>query len=145
MIWTIILCNLDCGRLDRIGFVTEKAIADLRVLVSGHTRMALGNTRMSWLIRVWRRPYAYGRKRWYFERKLVSVGTRKGRLLRVAYAYGIGDTRMSWARKCAIRVWEWAIRVWSWPGLGNTRMAWAVRVWAELGFSWTVVVQFLVV
>ena len=48
MIWTIILCNLDCGRLDRIGFVTEKAIADLRVLVSGHTRMALGNTRMRW-------------------------------------------------------------------------------------------------
>ncbi|KAI5440099.1 hypothetical protein KIW84_025451 [Lathyrus oleraceus] len=27
---------------------------------SGHTRMALGNTRMIWLVRVWRRPYAYG-------------------------------------------------------------------------------------
>ena len=114
-------------------------------LVSGHTRMALGNTRMRCWYAYGGKPYAYGRKRWHFERKLVSGGTRKGRLLRVAYAYGIGDTRMSWARKCAIRVWEWAIRVWSWPGLGNTRMAWAVRVWAELGFSWTVVVQFLVV
>ena len=41
-----------------------------------------------------------------FERALVSVGTRNGKLLRVAYAYGIGGTRMSWARKCAIRVRE---------------------------------------
>jgi hypothetical protein len=62
MIWTIILCNLDCGRLDRIGFVTEKAIADLRVLVSGHTRMALGNTRMSCLVRVWRGLTRMGEK-----------------------------------------------------------------------------------
>jgi hypothetical protein len=29
-----------------IDLVAEKAIADLRILGSGHTRMALGNTRM---------------------------------------------------------------------------------------------------
>jgi hypothetical protein len=40
--------------------VAEKAIADLELLASGHTRMALGNTRMRWLVRVWMRPYAYG-------------------------------------------------------------------------------------
>ena len=47
-----------------IDLVAEKAIADLEILVSGHTRMALGNTRMdeeddvlnvvwSLLVRVW--------------------------------------------------------------------------------------------
>ncbi|KAI5413630.1 hypothetical protein KIW84_057979 [Lathyrus oleraceus] len=40
--------KLDCGRLNRIDLVAEKAIADLEILVSGHTRMALGNTRMRW-------------------------------------------------------------------------------------------------
>ncbi|KAI5434771.1 hypothetical protein KIW84_021549 [Lathyrus oleraceus] len=43
------LCvKLDCGRLNWIDLVAEKAIADLEILVSGHTRMALGNTRMRW-------------------------------------------------------------------------------------------------
>ena len=51
--------KLDCGRLNWIDLVAEKAIADLEILVSGHTRMALGNTRMIWLVRVWMRPYAY--------------------------------------------------------------------------------------
>ncbi|KAI5408852.1 hypothetical protein KIW84_054615 [Lathyrus oleraceus] len=41
-----------------IDLVAEKAIADLGILGSGHTRMALGNTRMRWLVRVWMRPYA---------------------------------------------------------------------------------------
>ena len=40
--------KLDCGRLDLRNFVAEKAIADLENLVSGHTRMALGSTRMRW-------------------------------------------------------------------------------------------------
>ena len=39
---------MDCGRLNWIDLVAEKAIADLGILVSGHTRMALGNTRMRW-------------------------------------------------------------------------------------------------
>ena len=43
-----------------IDLVAEKAIADLGFLGSGHTRMALGNTRMRWLVREWMRPYAYG-------------------------------------------------------------------------------------
>ena len=51
--------KLDCERLDRKDLVAEKAIADLEILVSGHTRMALGNMRMIWLVRVWMRPYAY--------------------------------------------------------------------------------------
>ncbi|KAI5431411.1 hypothetical protein KIW84_035556 [Lathyrus oleraceus] len=58
--------------------VAEKAIADLEILVSGHTRMALGNTRMIWLENVVRVAYAYG------------LGQ---------YAYGLGQ--------------EWAIRVWA--------------------------------
>ncbi|KAI5381255.1 hypothetical protein KIW84_UN0883 [Lathyrus oleraceus] len=68
--------------------------------------MALGNTRMRCWYAYGGKPYAYGWKRWHFERELVSVGTRNGKLLRVAYAYETGDTRMSWARKCAIRVRE---------------------------------------
>ena len=50
--------------MDWVYLVAEKAMADLRVLVSGHTRMALGNTRMdeedeilnvkwSLVVRVW--------------------------------------------------------------------------------------------
>ena len=31
-----------------INLVAGEAIADLEILVSGHTRMALGNTRMRW-------------------------------------------------------------------------------------------------
>jgi hypothetical protein len=58
-----LLRKIGLWKVELADLVAEKAIADLRVLVSGHTRMALGNTRMSWLVRVWRRPYAYGRKR----------------------------------------------------------------------------------
>ena len=67
--------------------------------------MALGNTRMRCWYAYGGKPYAYGWKRWHFERELVSVGTRNGKLLRVAYAYGM-----------VLRVWvlaeEWAMRVW---------------------------------
>ena len=64
-----------------IGLVAEKAIADLRALVSGHTRMALGNTRMGWL-----------------ENGGFGAGTRHTRVIRVSlewYAYGVCYTRMS--------------------------------------------------
>ena len=58
-----IVRNLDCGRVNWIDLVAEKAIADLRVLASGHTRMALGNTRMRCWYAYGGKPYAYGRKR----------------------------------------------------------------------------------
>ena len=44
-------------------FRSKETIADLRVLVSGHTRMALGNTRMRCWYAYGGKPYAYGRKR----------------------------------------------------------------------------------
>ena len=62
-----------------IDLVAEKAITDLEILVSGHTRMVLGNTRMRW-------PgtrMALGNTRMNEEDDvlnvvLVSVGTRMG-------------------------------------------------------------------
>ncbi|KAI5408349.1 hypothetical protein KIW84_054249 [Lathyrus oleraceus] len=56
--------------------VAGKAIADLEILVSGHTRMALGNTRMIWL-----------------------------NVVRVAYAYGLGQYAYGLGQEWAIRVW----------------------------------------
>ena len=100
------MCEIGLWKVRSDRTRSRKAIADLRALISGHTRMALGNTRMRCWYAYGGKPYAYGWKRWHFERELVSVGTRNGKLLRVAYAYGIGGTRMSWARKCAIRVRE---------------------------------------
>ncbi|KAI5403884.1 hypothetical protein KIW84_051144 [Lathyrus oleraceus] len=70
----------DCGRLNWIDLVAGEAIADLEILVSGHTRMALGNTRMIWL-------YAYEN------------------VVRVAYAYGRGQYAYGLGQEWAIRVW----------------------------------------
>jgi hypothetical protein len=72
--------KLDCERLDRKDLVAEETHSRSGKLYSGHTRMALGNTRMGWLrkgsfgadtrhtrvirvflvvVRVWSMSYAY--------------------------------------------------------------------------------------
>jgi len=73
--------KLDYERLDLKDLVAEKTHSRSGKLDSGHTRMALGNTRMGWL-----------------ENGGFGAGTRHTRVIRVSlewYAYGVCYTRMS--------------------------------------------------
>ena len=128
--WFGVKLGLWTVELDR--FVAEKTHSRSGKLDSGHTRMALGNTRMGWL-----------------ENGGFGAGTRHTRVIRVSlewYAYGVCYTRMSERddvlnvkASLLVRVWGCgtrSIRVWGrqyaygigWEmghtrmGLGNTRM-----------------------
>jgi hypothetical protein len=135
--WFCVKLGLWTVELDR--FVAEKTHSRSGKLDSGHTRMALGNTRMGWL-----------------ENGGFGAGTRHTRVIRVSlewYAYGVCYTRMSerddvlnvkasllvrvWGCGTrSIRVWAWAIRVWD--GRGNAPYAYGHRRYAygqTCGFS----------